>query len=116
MKGFFEFGSPFIEVDVEKRKIKMLLDTGFNGHLMLPSSTIQEIGLDPIGISDYRNASGDVKITKVYLAKILFFDKNIEVPVLSNESDIFLAGMELFKECRIVIESKHNLVDITKSD
>ena len=75
MNGFFEFGSPIIELSVEKRKIPMLLDTGFNGHLMLPNYAIQEIGLDQIGISDYLTASGENKITKVYAGKVLFFDE-----------------------------------------
>ena len=50
MRGFFEFGSPVMELPIDRRKIKMLLDTGFNGHIMLPQSVIEEIGLDQIGI------------------------------------------------------------------
>jgi len=37
MKGFFSFGNPIIELPVEGRKIQLLLDTGFNGHIMLPA-------------------------------------------------------------------------------
>ena len=66
MKGFFEFGSPIVELSVEGRKISTLLDTGFNGHLMLPDSIIKELALDQIGISDYLTASGDDKSAKVY--------------------------------------------------
>ncbi len=36
MNGFFKAGSPFIELSVEGRKVDLLLDTGFNGHLLLP--------------------------------------------------------------------------------
>ena len=35
MKGFFRFGSPVIRLAVEGRKIETLLDTGFNGHIIL---------------------------------------------------------------------------------
>ena len=93
----------------------MLLDTGFNGHIMLPQSVIEEIGLDQIGISDYLTASGDKKLTKVYIGKVLFFDREIEVPILSTNSDISLAGMELFKECKIIIEQNKNIVEVVKS-
>ncbi|HLC61615.1 MAG TPA: clan AA aspartic protease [Candidatus Nanoarchaeia archaeon] len=115
MNGFFESGSPFIELFVEKRKINLLLDTGFNGHLMLPSPVIQELGLDAIGLSDYRTASGDRKITRVYSAEIHFMEEKIEIPVLSTDVNIFLAGMELFDNCKIVVERKKNTVEVIKS-
>ena len=93
----------------------MLLDTGFNGHIMLPQSIIEELGLDQIGISDYLTASGDKKLTKVYIGKVLFFDREMEVPILSTNSDISLAGMELFKDCKIIIEQNKNTVEVVKS-
>ena len=74
MKGYFQFGNPVIELSVEGRKIEMLLDTGFNGHIMLPKSIIREIALDQIGISDYLTASGDDKVTKVYRGQNRFFE------------------------------------------
>ncbi len=114
MKGFFEFGSPTIELAVEGRKIETLLDTGFNGHIMLPCAIIKELGLDQIGISDYLTASGDTKPTKVYVGKIMFFDEEAEVPVLSTDADFSLAGMELFSDCRIVIERSKDIVEVSK--
>ena len=44
MKGFFRFGSPVIKLLVERKNIEMLLDTGFNGHIMLPYGIIDELG------------------------------------------------------------------------
>src|SRR3989344_2229422 len=99
MNGFFEFGSPIIELSVEKRKIPMLLDTGFNGHLMLPNSIIEEVGLDQIGVSDYLTASGENKVTRVYVGKVLFLCEEIDVPILSTDADFSLAGIELFHAC-----------------
>jgi clan AA aspartic protease len=79
MKGFFKSGNPVIELSIEGRKIEALLDTGFNGHLMLPQSIIREIALDQIGISDYITASGDAKVTNVYKGKIDFLNEKTEV-------------------------------------
>ena len=106
MKGFFEFGSPIIELFIEGRKIPALLDTGFNGHIMLPEPIIRELALDQIGVSDYLTASGDNKLTKVYKGCIEFLNEHIEVPILSTDSDFSLAGMELFHGCKITIERK----------
>ncbi|MBI1935102.1 hypothetical protein HYS31_01555 [Candidatus Woesearchaeota archaeon] len=115
MKGYFEFGSPIIELFIEGRKIPALLDTGFNGHIMLPEPTIMELALDQIGVSDYLTASGDKRFTKVYRGNIKFLNENIEVPILSTESEYSLAGMELFDNCKLTIERKKNIVDVSKS-
>ena len=114
LKGFFKFGNPVIELAVEGRKVGALLDAGFNGHIMLPVAVIEELGLDQIGISDYLTASGDAKLTKVYVGKIMFFDEEVEVPVLSTDADFSLAGMELFSDCRIVIERSKDIVEVSK--
>ncbi len=114
MKGFFKFGNPVIELAVESRKVEALLDTGFNGHVMLPRAVIEELGLDQLGISDYLTASGDTKLTRVYVAKIMFLEEEIEVPILSTDADFSLAGMELFHDCRIVIERSNNVVEVSK--
>ena len=50
MKGFFQFGSPMLKFAVEGKNIEMLLDTGFNGHLMLPQAEIDELSLEQIGV------------------------------------------------------------------
>lgn len=115
MKGYFKFGNPVIELTIEGRKIEMLLDTGFNGHIMLPESIISELALDQIGISDYLTASGDDKLTKVYKGEIEFLGEKIEVPILSTDADFSLAGMELFHSCRIVVERSKNIVEVAKS-
>ena len=115
MKGFFRFGNPFIELSIEGRKIQLLLDTGFNGHIMLPASTINEFALDQIGVSDYLTASGDDRLTKVYIANVDFFDEKIEVPILSTDADFALAGMELFHNCKIVIERSKDVIEVTKT-
>lgn len=115
MKGFFRFGSPIIELSIEGRKIETLLDTGFNGHIMLPESVIRELALDQIGVSDYLTASGDNKLTKVYKGKLIFLNEKIEVPILSTGADFSLAGMELFNDCKIVIERSIDIVEVVKS-
>ena len=114
MNGLFKSGSPFVELSVEGKKIEALLDTGFNGHLLLPLNIIEELGLDIIGISDYLTASGDKKTTKVFKGKIVLLEE-MEVPVLSTDADIYLAGMELFQECKIIIDRKKDAVEVIES-
>ena len=76
------------------------------------NSIIQEIGLEQIGISDYLTASGVRGFAKVYKGNILFFDEELEVPILATNGNFSLAGMEMFHDCRIIIERNKNLVEI----
>ena len=115
IKGFFRFGTPVIEIPIKGRKIKMLLDTGFNGHMMLPQKVIDKLSLEQIGISDYVTASGDGELAKVYIGKATIFDKDVEIPILSTDADFALAGMELFHNCKIIIERSKDIVEVSRS-
>ncbi|MEK6882058.1 MAG: hypothetical protein AABY22_20750 [Nanoarchaeota archaeon] len=115
MKGFFKFGCPIIKLSIENKEIEILLDTGFNGHIMLSENIINELNLEKIGTSDYSTASGEDKITEVFKAKIKFFDEEIEIPILSTTANISLAGMELFYNCKIIIERQKDLMEIIKT-
>lgn len=100
---------------IKEKKIEFLVDTGFNGHIMLSQNLIEKLGLELIGYSDYLTASGEEIITNVYKTEIDFFDELIEVPVLSTDAYFSLAGMDLFHQCRIIIERHKGIVEILKS-
>ena len=116
IRGFFKFGNPIIELILEYRKTNFLLDTGFNGEIMISDKLIEELKLEQIGISQYISASGDTRLTNIFKGKIKFFDKDLEVDILSTDANFSLAGMELFHECRIVIERDKGIVEIIKSE
>ena len=112
MKGFFKYGCPTINLIINQNKIEALLDTGFNGDLMLPQKIIDKLNLEEIGFSDFTTASGETKKTKVYKSAVKLFDREIETSVLSTDSDFSLAGMELFHNCKIIIERSKNILEI----
>ena len=68
-----------------------------------------------MGFSEYISATGDIEFTNVFIGKMIFFNKEIEVAILSTDADFALAGMELFHECKIVIERHKDFVSITES-
>jgi len=55
---------------------------------MLPFPIIKKLGLKQIGISDYMTASGEFQTANVYIARLLFFDKEVDVAVLATEIQI----------------------------
>lgn len=112
MKGFFVFGTPAIVLALKQKKIEVIVDTGFTGQLMLPQNIIDDLHLEQVGVTDYLMASGEGNVTNVYKAKLAFLNKEKEVIILSTEADFSLAGMELFHDCKIVIERAKNKVEI----
>ncbi len=112
IKGFFRNGCPFIKILVEGVNIEAMIDTGFNGYLMLSQRLIDELDLEQIGFSDYTTASGERKQTKIYKAIVELLNRKIEVSVISTDIDISLAGMDLFDKFRIVVEKGKNNVEI----
>ncbi len=116
IRGYFTFGSPFIDLMINSHKIPFLLDTGFNGHVMLSENIIEKLGLVQIGFTDFKTASGEEKMTEVYKAKLKFFNKEIEVPVLSTSANFCLAGIELFHNYRIIIERHTDTIEIIRAE
>lgn len=104
-----------IPLVVKEQELLFLLDTGFNGQLMLPYKVIKKLELQQIGVSDYITASGDFKKARVYLAYLTFLDMKSEAAVLATETNFSLAGMELFHDCRIVIERSKGVVEVNPS-
>jgi len=115
MKGFFVFGSPALTIALKDKQIEVLLDTGFTGEMMLPQKVIDTLQLEQIGVSDYLMASGEGRVTNVYKTSMKFFDQEKQVIVLSTNADFSLVGMELFHECKIVIERHKQIVEVTKT-
>jgi len=64
MRGHFENDNPHIEIEVtgllsqNSQKIKVMVDTGFNGHLQIPFLTAFPLGLSLIGVQQVVIADG----------------------------------------------------------
>ena len=112
MNGEFVFGNPVISLQIHDKTYGFILDTGFDGHLMLSSEIIKESNFQLIGFADYINATGEKVETEVYKGKINFLDEEIEIPIISGDS-FNLAGMDLFHNHKIVIHRSKGILEIT---
>ena len=113
MRGFFKFGNPTIELEIGNIEVEFLLDTGFNGEIMLSKGLIKKLNLEMIGITDYITASGERNYAEVYKSYIILFEKRVEVTVLSSQANFSLAGMELFHNYKILIERHKDILEIS---
>lgn len=79
-----------IDVEVvgqKQRKVRVeaAIDTGFNGYLTLPSATVDSLALQPAGSRIATLGDGNTVILDVYLAVVIWNDREREVLALQAE-------------------------------
>ena len=75
--------------------VKVLVDTGFSGELMLQREAIGRLGLPEIGEDFYITASGAGVDTTVRTGSLKWFGETKRVPVLATKGKTALLGMGL---------------------
>lgn len=112
MSGRYLFGLPMLSFEVGGKNIEFLVDTGFNGELMLPVSVIKELCLEQIGRAEYFTADGGVVEAGVYAATLALFGELVEVDVVATDSDVSIVGMALLSDYRLVLEQRKGVLDV----
>jgi hypothetical protein len=68
--------SPHLEILTSAGEpLDVVVDSGFNGELMLPVSLIEQLGLDEAGPVETELADGSTVWTTLYAGEIRWFDK-----------------------------------------
>jgi predicted aspartyl protease len=114
INGYFESNFPIIELEINNNKISLILDTGFNGHLMLPKRIIEIMDLTQEGFIDYRTAEGSNNMSELYSVIVKIMDHIRKVPVIATDSNFSLAGIRLFNQFKIILEKNKNIVEISR--
>jgi len=117
-EGYFDESlTPRIEIPIAGKKVDLVVDTGFNGELMLPGSVLRPLGFSFSMKSEAELADGSVVETTIYRGKIGWFGKERTVQAVATESEDGLIGTEmlfgvtLFMDLdggQVVVESKEN--------
>jgi len=110
--GNFQYGLPSIRIRLEKTEQQAVIDTGFNGELALPHKTIQSLGLQSIGYSDYLSADGETIKTESFAGTVLWFGETIEVTVTAIKAEVTLIGISLLFEHELTVKGSENKVII----
>ncbi len=87
-----------------RARIEAVLDTGFTGHLVLPSALVGELGLPLRGVRDSFLADGSLVSLDAYRVGVEWDDRVRVVPALSAEGGP-LVGMSLLQGSEIRIEA-----------
>lgn len=99
IEGHFDANlAPRLEVStVGGRVLDLVLDTGFNGELMLPRVILRELGFP------YRSRVR-VELADGYEGTILWFGRERVVGIFATGSDEGLMGTQMLFGCRLEID------------
>ena len=92
---------------------EFLIDTGFDGALMLPAISARRLGLRSVGRLAFDLVGGNRIRADVALAEVKWLGERRNVEVVMNEGSDFLIGTELFEGAKLVIDYANRLVTVS---
>jgi clan AA aspartic protease len=92
------------QAEASSLRVEVVVDTGFTGHLTLPSTTVETLGLPIIGSAESVLADGSLVMEDVCLARVLWHGGERPVRVLVADASPLLSmalmrGSALRVEC-----------------
>ena len=116
--GYFNArNEPVIRLDVGSSSIEVLVDTGFNGSLIIPDQIAE--GLDikyDRGLEELYSVTGEMFLVSGCSMEISWLGQRIRVPVATSAqvSEAILGG-QMLKDCLLTIDYTNRTVTIVKS-
>lgn len=106
--GVVVHGEASVDLDVadasgEYRRISVVIDTGYSGHLTLPSSEIVGLGLTFVGRRRAWLADGRELELSMYAATVRWHDRERTILVSRTDGGPLL-GMALLAGCRVTFD------------
>ena len=99
----------------KKRKISVLIDTGFSGELCLSPEIIHRMGFERVGREAYVLADSQIVHADIYKAEILWFNHSRSVEVIALDSPQGLLGTQLLQSCTLTVNFRQRDVSITQA-
>jgi clan AA aspartic protease len=97
-----------------KRKISVIIDTGFSGELCLSPSIIHRLGFERVGREAYILADGQIVHADIHKAEILWLNHKRSAEVIALENPQGLLGTQLLQQCTLTIHFKKRKVSINQ--
>ena len=97
--------SPHLELStLTGASIDLIVDSGFNGELMLPMAIIKKLGLEKRGTIQNTLADGSTLKAETFAGEILWFGVPMRILVQPTNHDEGLLGTELFQGCVVELD------------
>ena len=98
------------------QRFECVIDTGFNGDLMLPRLFIDRLGIPIRGRMVFEIVGGTSLIAPVAYANIEWLDEQREVEIIVSDGDDALIGTQLLAETTLSINYVTRIVSISKGE
>ncbi len=95
-------------------KIECMLDTGFDGGLMLPRSFIESNGIEIIGKETFTGAEGNIFTAEIGVAEIFWLGDFFSIRCVISDNEESLIGVEMLIDTILEIDYINSTVKITK--
>jgi len=96
--------------------IECVVDTGFDGGLMLPRAVLSQIQIEISGRLTFEMVGGATISAEVGLSEIQWLGKLQQVEVIVSESDDVLIGTELLIASTLTIDYSSGTLTISADD
>lgn len=96
----------------EEIELSAIIDTGYNGEVILSENKIEEMGLEFLGTIDTELADGSIVELDLFRGRIKWFGRIQEVAVGASRSEDTLLGNLLLSDCQLDINFKEGWVKI----
>lgn len=103
--------SPYLAISTPTgESFDPIVDSGFNGALMLPITIIKRLGWEKRGTIQNTLADGSTLKAETFAGEILWFGTLIRILVQSTDHNEGLLGTELFQGCIVELDPDANRV------
>jgi len=93
-------------------ELAAIIDTGYNGEVILSENKIHEMGLEFLGTIDTELADGEIVELELFRGRIKWFDTIREIAIGASQSDDVLLGTLLLADCELYVNFKEGSVRI----
>jgi clan AA aspartic protease len=115
--GYFNLSDePVIELSVGSSRVELLVDTGFNGSLIIPSQIANRLDLRFEGAEEFQSVTGEVFLADAYSVEVDWLGNRIRVAVAASKhvKEAILGG-HMLRDCRLSIDYGRRTVTIIRS-
>jgi clan AA aspartic protease len=116
-------GEPVIKLNVGSVSVEALVDTGFNGFLVIAFDVARQLeNAHQLSLENYRGSAPYYSATEeefevaVYEIEIEWLGNSRRLPVaISPRINETLIGSQLLEDCRLIVDYGHRSVTISES-
>jgi len=95
---------PVVKLGIGSSRLELLVDTGFNGSLIIPSQIANRLDLRFEGPEEFQSVTGEVFLADAYSVEVDWLGDRIRVAVAASKhvNEAILGG-NMLKDCRLMI-------------